>query len=173
MPEAHTCPRRAEHGPRHIAEAVDQDRWETGHAMGGQQDPGLCCSFCGSLNPDVFLQLVRDGWWVGPTDKPYKAYLASPLSDEDVARQREQFLTEPGMAELAETGATEAIEQLWHERSAARGKGPTVAKVYFQHLDRGQQDEFIRLANERVMRIDIPGYFYVLPYFTRHGSRRD
>ena len=44
---------------------------------------GLSCSFCGSLHPDRFMELIREGWNVGPTDKNYKAYLSRlPASEE-------------------------------------------------------------------------------------------
>lgn len=68
--ETQTCPRRMlEVGPWERAENLDH--WQ-------QRDGQPCCSFCGSLHPDRFMELVRDGWLVGPTDKPYKAYLSAP-----------------------------------------------------------------------------------------------
>lgn len=39
---------------------------------------GLCCSFCGSLNPTEFMELIKDGAEVGPTDKNYKVYVRHP-----------------------------------------------------------------------------------------------
>ena len=36
------------------------------------------CDFCGSMNPDEFMRLVREGFQVGPTDKSYKVYVQSP-----------------------------------------------------------------------------------------------
>lgn len=38
-------------------------------------------------------------------------------------------------------------------------------KVYFQHLDPAQQEEFIALLNAREVNIGAPGHFYVTPYF--------
>lgn len=32
------------------------------------------CSFCGSMHPDDFMEQVRAGAPITPTDKPYKAY---------------------------------------------------------------------------------------------------
>lgn len=33
------------------------------------------CSYCGSMDPEKFMQAVRDGVEVGPTDKSYKVYV--------------------------------------------------------------------------------------------------
>jgi hypothetical protein len=38
----------------------------------------VMCSFCGSLKPDHFLDRVREGWKIDPTDKTYKAYIHNP-----------------------------------------------------------------------------------------------
>jgi hypothetical protein len=35
----------------------------------------LHCSYCGSLNPDIFLNLVEKGAELVPRDKNYKAYI--------------------------------------------------------------------------------------------------
>lgn len=78
----HTCPRRAESGrdnpdsPFH-GSGINLDTWRDDAA-------GPCCSYCGSLQPERFLELARAGWIVGPTDKSYKAYLAE---DETSGRQ--------------------------------------------------------------------------------------
>lgn len=59
-----TCPRRLnELGPWERTEGLDtpvRDR----------------CPFCGSLTPERFLERARAGHQLGPTDKPYKVYLA-------------------------------------------------------------------------------------------------
>jgi hypothetical protein len=75
----------AEVGPWEHTEGLD--RWETRSG-----DVGLACSFCGSLHPDRFLQLVREGWVVGPTDKAYKAYLEAPEGDGSGKRAKFYFL---------------------------------------------------------------------------------
>lgn len=90
MSESQTCPRRmGEPGPWEREEGLD--RWETGHGTVDQDQVGLSCSFCGSLNPDRFLELVREGWIVGPTDKSYKAYLESPQDPEVQGRTHAKF----------------------------------------------------------------------------------
>lgn len=67
-----TCPRRMEEmGPWAREEGLDG--FARGHGLVGQTDPA--CTFCGSLSGDRFMELVREGAEVGPTDKNYKAYL--------------------------------------------------------------------------------------------------
>lgn len=67
-----TCPRRmSEFGPWDRVE--NKDRWSRHHGFVGSNEP--TCTFCGSLRPDRFIELVEAGYVVGPTDKNYKAYL--------------------------------------------------------------------------------------------------
>lgn len=63
-----TCPRRSE---VFQDRTPNQDRWQR---MTGARDLHSC-SYCGSLAPDEFMQAVRDGCEIGPTDKSYKAYV--------------------------------------------------------------------------------------------------
>lgn len=64
-----TCPRRMnEMGPWKPEPGLDT--WET--RWGSNQ---TYCSFCGSLNPVLFLSLMRKGCTLGPTDKNYKVYV--------------------------------------------------------------------------------------------------
>lgn len=62
--ERHTCPRR-------MQEVEPIDRWS-------KRNGELACSFCGSMHPDRFMELVEAGFQVVPTDKNYKAYLTDP-----------------------------------------------------------------------------------------------
>jgi hypothetical protein len=39
------------------------------------------------------------------------------------------------------------------------------AKFYFQHLSNEDQDKFIKLVNDKQIKIGFPGYFYTTPYF--------
>lgn len=39
---------------------------------------------------------------------------------------------------------------------------------YFQHLSQEQMDRFIELHNNKKMKIDYPGRFYVKPYFCQY-----
>ena len=90
MSEKHVCPRREEGYPYSDA-MKGPDTWRRGRAgLVGQEKVGSSCSYCGSLHPDRFMELVREGWTVGPTDKNYKAYLGPPPDPEAIARRREQ-----------------------------------------------------------------------------------
>jgi hypothetical protein len=167
----HTCPRRLEMYGRY-AQQTGTDRWERGRGLIGQDATGLSCSFCGSLAPDRFMQLVREGWWVDPTDKAYKAYLAEPLTDDQVAAARSAWMSGTFVARVRNAvrednaeSVDAAIEQEWQQMPAASGHGREVAKFYYQHLNSAQMDEFIALINAKKMRIGMPGHFYVLPFF--------
>lgn len=75
MPDStQTCPRRLlEFGPWERTEGLDS--WTAGHSLAGGAAAGPACSFCGSLHPDRFMELLKAGWFLGPTDKTYKAYI--------------------------------------------------------------------------------------------------
>lgn len=64
-----TCPRRAEISP-FVEE--DKDGWDY------REDRWLYCSYCGSLQPNMFISLLQQGVELGPTDKDYKVYLNGP-----------------------------------------------------------------------------------------------
>lgn len=178
--DEHMCPRRAE-APG-SSRFPGPDRWTTGHGLVSQKgEPS--CSYCGSLNPDRFMDLVRDGWMVEPTDKSYKVYLGRPYSDEEIARHKARWVSEDRIARAirqtaADAGATPAeqdaaVEREWTEKVAPLHVGTTVAKFYFQHLSDAQQQEFIDLLNAKRVRFGYPGYLYVLPYFCRRGNPTD
>lgn len=80
-----TCPRRME----------DFGPWE--RTEGLDVPAGDRCPFCGSLTGEKFLRRVRAGDQVGPTDKPYKAYLDGPW-----AKFYFQHFTEPQRREFFE-----------------------------------------------------------------------
>ncbi|MEA3042986.1 MAG: hypothetical protein QOH47_824 [Sphingomonadales bacterium] len=46
-------------------------------------------------------------------------------------------------------------------RSAERGQ----QKFYFEHLDNAQRDRFLELLNAAGLKLALPGFFYVLPFF--------
>lgn len=142
MTDIQSCPRRLrEMGPWDRSEGIDQ--WLESPRQEGEATP--FCSFCGSLHPGKFLEMVAQGWSVGPTDKNYKAYLHPVQSGEPM-------LAEPG-APLPEIP-------------------PQIqSKFYYQHLSAAQQGQFIDLYNQGQMRISMPGYFYVLPFFMTIAPR--
>jgi hypothetical protein len=36
---------------------------------------GRKCSYCGSMDPAIFMQHIEEGGEITPTDKPYKVYV--------------------------------------------------------------------------------------------------
>lgn len=40
-------------------------------------------------------------------------------------------------------------------------------KFYFQHLSEAGSTKFIELVNSKVMKLAVPGHFYVTPFFCR------
>lgn len=174
---AQTCPRRmTDLGGWARTEGLDA--WTTGHGLIGQDAVGLSCSFCGSLHPDRFMELVREGWEVGPTDKNYKAYLRQPLTTEEEAQQKADWIRRDAVAKAVREAAKQAgksaeeiaaaLDEQWG-RYAHFSHGPE-AKFYYQHLSVEQRDEFIALYNERRMKVGYPGHLYVLPFFAVPGS---
>lgn len=68
MGNKQTCPRRMkELGPWKYREGLDA--WNRDGT----------CTFCGSLSPEKFFELVEQGAEVGPTDKSYRAYVRDPM----------------------------------------------------------------------------------------------
>lgn len=177
MTEQHTCPRRIEDGRADpdspfVGSGTGLDGWRTGAA-------GPECSYCGSLHPDRFMELVREGWIVGPTDKTYKAYLGKPLTDDDIAASKTRWLDAPhGIAHaIRELGEQDGktpeqiaadLERRWTNDELPRltDSCGMEGKFYFQHLSSEQRDEFIALHNNKQMRIGTPGHFYQRPFFT-------
>lgn len=175
-PQQQTCPRRlSDMGPWDRSEGLDE--WTTGHGVAGQDQVGLSCNFCGSLHPDRFMELVREGWIVGPTDKSCKVYLESPVSEDEKAARRERWMKSDAFAKaLRHVGerdgktAEEIQADLDSEWERTPLHGDKTAKFYLQHLSAEQRDEFIELHNSGAMRIGYPGHLYVRPYFTRSAT---
>jgi hypothetical protein len=69
--ETHICPRRPEVGAS-VPEGSTPDYYA---ANAGLVTQARGCSFCGSMPPDEFMEAVRSGVEIDPTDKPYKAYI--------------------------------------------------------------------------------------------------
>lgn len=79
----HTCPRRIEdgraepNGPLRDS-GTDLDTWDVREypdSPGIINNGRLCCSYCGSLHPDAFMEAAESGVELVPTDKSYKVYL--------------------------------------------------------------------------------------------------
>lgn len=90
-----SCPRRMLE-PGSWDREAGLDSWSSEARREGEQVP--FCSFCGSLHPARFLELIREGWTVGPTDKDYKAYLDG--LNREHAKFYFQHLSEPQMREF-------------------------------------------------------------------------
>lgn len=167
----HWCPRRAES----IHQAPGPDTWDNRPSLAGGIGP--CCSYCGSLHPDTFMEKIRNGWIVGPTDKPWKAYLDRPYEPEEIERIKTGSITWKTVRRLkldegaSEEEATAAANVDWDTHEAPHLTGRTVAKFYFVHLSVEQQNEFLELHNTRAMRISHPGYLYAKPYFARSAEQ--
>lgn len=179
--DKHECPRRAEIG--NTGRFPGPDRWTTGHGL-IKQAAERSCSYCGSLHPDRFMELVRAGWIVGPTDKSYKAYLAKPYTVAEKTAQRQKWLATDAIARaIRDLGERDghtpaeieaAVDREWIDRvEPFLGSGSTEAKFYFQHLAEDQRNEFIDLLNAKQVKFSYPGYFYVLPFFCRRGDPTD
>lgn len=176
-----TCPRRMlEMGPWKYEEGLDQ--WERDHGLVGFQERELSCSFCGSLHPDRFMELLEQGWVVGPTDKNYKAYLSEPVSEAAIAERKKAWLEDPkGIARTirsawaadgkSEEETDQKIAKLWREQEMLLMSGGQEAKFYYQHLTPEQGRRFVDLYNNGTMRIGYPGNFYVMPFFMRSKNQ--
>jgi hypothetical protein len=161
------CPRRTQA----FQQELPPNTWTSLASLGDGIGPS--CSGCGSLHPDVFMEHVRNGWIIEPTDKGYKAYLDKPYTAEELERiktsdaiwkaTRQLKLDEGATADEA----TAAADEHWNKYEAPERKGRTVAKFYYQHLSAEQRAEFIELHNADAMKLAYPGYFYVRPFFTR------
>lgn len=91
------CPRRREGLVPSFA--PDVDHYEFGHGLISQTHAVKSCSYCGSMNPDDFVQAVIDGVPYHWSDKRYKVYVTLPsgeakfytmhLTDEHRDRLRE------------------------------------------------------------------------------------
>jgi hypothetical protein len=159
-------------GPWERGEGLDEWREERGYRS---------CSFCGSLHPDEFMQALEAGAEVGPTDKPYKAYIdlqeIEPSSLRVISHVRPDH--SPGFGQdwrpASEIDWSTVDDSGWRRESWAsdelvlvQERGPSRrAKFYYQHLDQDQRARFVELHNAGNLNIGYPGGFYARPFFTR------
>lgn len=182
-----TCPRRMiEFGPWKHEEALDEFR-----PGGGIVGQSLSCSFCGSYPPDLFLEAVKAGAEVGPTDKSYKFYVNGIKRDEsenpaslrvvghafvDVEEvKRENYKGYVSWAEMNREqknavkeynkSSKQPKEELRKNLWLFRPIGDTFeAKFYTHHLSTEQGDEFIKLWRAGKINWGYPGHPYVRLY---------
>ena len=74
----------------------------------------------------------------------------------------DQFFS--AIAAGAVIGPTDKSYKVYVEGKAAP-KVSGACKFYFQHLSKEQKKRFIDLVNAKTIKIGMPGYFHVLPYF--------
>lgn len=135
---------------------------------------GIGCSYCGSMRPEAFLEAIKAGAEIGPTDKGYKVYVDLPephpdwLTVRSSTRSPDAF---PGdwqrssrklMKELTER---DGVRRDYHAedwiqlgpRSATRH-----AKFYLQHIAHPGplRAELFDLVTAGEIRIGYPGHFY-------------
>lgn len=139
--EDHRCPRRDDAFLPPIGEtSATPDCW----------GPDDACSYCGSLDPDVFMaRLEANTLELGPTDKSYKVYL-KPINGGPKLKQCFRGEGDPG--------GSDPTRWVWTTRETDWGK------FYFQHLSEAQKRRFIELMNGK-LTIGYPGHFYRLPFF--------
>lgn len=144
------CPRR---GESVMGSYPGEDRYE---------ESDKTCSYCGSLDPEVFMQRLEAGdVELGPTDKSYKVYVRNVGGATFLQTYRNCYeMSKPALPTCK--GPDDCSHWVTRETSQA--------KFYFQHLTDEQKQRFVELYNqhvrkERVMKIGYPGYFYSLPFF--------
>lgn len=155
--ERHTCPRRVENG-MDIEGALrgsgpNKDTYEPGHGLVGQVRG---CSYCGSMSPEDFMQAVKDGKSIGPTDKSYKLYVSEPLTDE---QKRERLQEQVGRYVGMGMSEDEAKKQA--AADPIFGEGEHIGKFYTQHLSEEQGFEFHMLWIDKKINWGYPGAPYV------------
>lgn len=168
----HSCPRRMnEWGPWERTEGLDEYRDGHGIIAGPR-----ACTFCGSMSPEDFLERVKAGAEVGPTDKNYKLYLSWPRPDADTlfvlgstnASEKPHGdgwrswddLT-PDQLEIARRDGYGRDDTSLRRTFVLFGTRPTVdAKFYTPHLSPEQGREFVALWQAGKVRWGYPGHPY-------------
>jgi hypothetical protein len=152
----HRCGRRDPYDPAHPSP------FKPPYGDGGVEFPDNwhadgTCSYCGSMSQAALLpRLLAGDVELTPTDKSYKVY----VRNNGGAPLMQSYRDCPRDAGC--TGPDDCAHWVTRETSQA--------KFYFQHLDEHGRSEFIRLYNERKLKLGEPGHFYVLPYFCKRAS---
>lgn len=68
------CPRRVEIGNDAFNYPI-VDSWRDARPVQGMNGGVRTCSYCGSMHNDAFMEFVRSGGLIIPTDKSYKVYV--------------------------------------------------------------------------------------------------
>jgi hypothetical protein len=165
------CPRRAE-APNRVP---GPDRWRNTPALvDASAAAGPTCSYCGSLEPGRFLDLIEAGWLLEATAKDYKAYLHRRLSEQEIAQRQQDWLagTVAQAVRRVEEAAGKTPDEIdlllarrWEKERGDWAATCAEAKMYYQHLSVEQKRRFIELFNNRTMQFTRLGRFTVDPYF--------
>lgn len=171
----HLCPRRSE-GFGRLADpgVTGPDSYGPKHGLVGQPSG---CTYCGSMSGDDFMDLVRAGAEIGPTDKSYKLYVKGIPRDGDPDEPRVvSTSSSPGDRLRGWKDLTRAEKRAvknsvsWPENYkegyySFMPWGPTVdGKFYTKHLSDEQGWEFDRLWRDGKINWGYPGYPYVKLY---------
>jgi len=115
------------------------------------------CSYCGSMNPDVFMARLENGdIELGSTDKGYKVYVKNAGGDLFRFTHRDDKADKfYGHGHPAHNWITEDRDH---------------TKFYFQHLNDEQMDRFVELYNEQKLKFKGGFGFCVLPFFMKQKS---
>jgi hypothetical protein len=131
----------------------NNQEYDKGHGLFGRQHSvEKSCTYCGGLNPDTFMDWVRNGGKITPTDKSYKVYIQCPYVD-------------PRNGEVKEETSSDGIKITSYYGMEA--------KFYFDHLNKQQAEEFVELLTERKISFKYPGYFYTIPYLAALKDEED
>lgn len=161
------CPRRIESGVNFSS--PETDHWDEEEA----------CSYCGSLKPEALFKAIEQGCELTPTDKNYKLYIDLPnphfgkqgcFTSSTHPFEGSFVLTE----EIADTVAWKRPQ----DREYYLGKNVKLSlhsktntgKFYFQHFSIEEQVKFIKLYNDKKLKLNFPGHFYRLPFFMGLGK---
>jgi hypothetical protein len=116
------------------------------------------CDQCGSLLGDTLMARLEKGDVIlGPTDKNYKVYVRNKGGEcfkqtHRIDNSREHNLD----------GSPDQTKWVWQTNDSQE------CKFYFQHLTDEQKKRFVELLNDKKIKFDQPGYFYVLPFFIKN-----
>jgi len=110
------------------------------------------CSYCGSLNNDVFMERLEAGTIkLSSTTKNYKTYLVN--NGGEAFKQTFRNCPRDGTC----TGPDDCTH--WTTRE------DTQPKFYFYHLTVEQRKRFVELYNEKKIQFEQYGHFNVFPFF--------
>lgn len=185
MTEKFTCPRRIADGLAtadgpFVGSGPNLDEWSTRAGLIGQPSG---CTYCGSLPSAMFMDQVRAGAKVGPTDKPYKLYIDVPSRGTSTLRVISSSNSPSGglthyrdlsraekkaVKEYASSGYPKGFKD--HYYGLTTWDATTEAKFYTHHLTEEQGWEFHTLWREHKINWGYPGAPYTRLYIPGPSS---